>query len=541
MAETAQSPSGSITISQVTDALLTALKAIKPRSKPDDYSKISVSRASSFFAIVYERVRNAIEYREEHLIRRAAIERITRRRLMMNPTGTGEAENIVRELLWARYFPADSLSEKDSADVQKILDIYMTLRERMVVGQTGKIAHYLDAFLIDLLTCEIEEQLSQDTAQRENIITYFIFQVLKEKLKVEDLTPDLQNAYLLTAIEQTYRKSDKPYKRYHLFTVFYDPLSKYDPEKLHDMTANLPQIFEKIDDTLANNLVEKLSRFVKKQLPPFLILFSLIRTKRDGELREILHDKQKLWNEVEALCRQKYASTQVRLRSLAVRSIIYIFVTKMVFAILLEGPLSQYLYNSIDWVSIGVNSLFPPFLMLIIILFTHIPGAENTKRIYQRIVDIIDSDTSFETSIALITKHRRERRPVLQIGLSLFYTATFGVTLYVIWLGLKALNFNFISQAIFLFFVSTVAFFSHRIKQVTSEYKVVEKDSVITPFIDFFFMPILAMGKFFSSEVAKLNFFTFIFDVIIEAPYKLLVEIIEEWISFTKRKKEEIL
>lgn len=541
MAETAQSPSGSITISQVTDALLTALKAIKPRSKPDDYSKISVSRASSFFAIVYERVRNAIEYREEHLIRRAAIERITRRRLMMNPKGTGEAENIVRELLWARYFPADSLSEKDSADVQKILDIYMTLRERMVVGQTGKIAHYLDAFLIDLLTCEIEEQLSQDTAQRENIITYFIFQVLKEKLKVEDLTPDLQNAYLLTAIEQTYRKSDKPYKRYHLFTVFYDPLSKYDPEKLHDMTANLPQIFEKIDDTLANNLVEKLSRFVKKQLPPFLILFSLIRTKRDGELREILHDKQKLWNEVEALCRQKYASTQVRLRSLAVRSIIYIFVTKMVFAILLEGPLSQYLYNSIDWVSIGVNSLFPPFLMLIIILFTHIPGAENTKRIYQRIVDIIDSDTSFETSIALITKHRRERRPVLQIGLSLFYTATFGVTLYVIWLGLKALNFNFISQAIFLFFVSTVAFFSHRIKQVTSEYKVVEKDSVITPFIDFFFMPILAMGKFFSSEVAKLNFFTFIFDVIIEAPYKLLVEIIEEWISFTKRKKEEIL
>ena len=541
MAETAQSPSGSITISQVTDALLTALKAIKPRSKPDDYSKISVSRASSFFAIVYERVRNAIEYREEHLIRRAAIERITRRRLMMNPKGTGEAENIVRELLWARYFPADSLSEKDSADVQKILDTYMALRERMVVGQTGKIAHYLDAFLIDLLTCEIEEQLSQDTAQRENIITYFIFQVLKEKLKVEDLTPDLQNAYLLTAIEQTYRKSDKPYKRYHLFTVFYDPLSKYDPEKLHDMTANLPQIFEKIDDTLANNLVEKLSRFVKKQLPPFLILFSLIRTKRDGELREILHDKQKLWNEVEALCRQKYASTQVRLRSLAVRSIIYIFVTKMVFAILLEGPLSQYIYNHIDWVSIGVNSLFPPFLMLIIILFTHIPGAENTKRIYQRIVDIIDADTSFETSIALITKHRRERRPVLQIGLSLFYTATFGVTLYVIWLGLKALNFNFISQAIFLFFVSTVAFFSHRIKQVTSEYKVVEKDSVITPFIDFFFMPILAMGKFFSSEVAKLNFFTFIFDVIIEAPYKLLVEIIEEWISFTKRKKEEIL
>lgn len=541
MAEAFPIPSGPIQISQVADALLTAIKGIKQRKKPDEYTKITVSRAVSFFAIVYEKVRNAIEYRDDHLVRRAAIERITRRRLSLNARGEGEGENILKELLWARYFAQDSMSEKDIVNLQNIVDTYISLKGAIIPGRDSKTAKYLDDFLYDMMTCEIEEVLSQDLAQRENIFTYFIFQTLKDKIQVQDLEKELQNAYLLTAIERTYQKSDISYQRYHLFQVFYDPLGKTEKTKLTEISSKLPQIFEKIDDTLKNPMIDRLSRFVKKQLPPFLILFSMIKIKKIDEMKNILTDKAKLWAEVDTLCRKKYASTQSRLRGLAIRSIIYIFVTKMVFALILEGPLSQYFYNHIDWFSIGINSIFPPILMVFIILTSSIPGVENTRRIFQRIVDIVDSDQSFETKIVLMAKRMKPRKPILQIGLSIFYTGTFVVTLYVIWLILKSLNFNFISQAIFLFFVSTVAFFSHRIKLVTSEYKLVEKDSFFTPFIDFFFMPILAMGKFFSNEVAKLNFFTFIFDVLIEAPYKLLIEIIEEWISFTRKKKEEIV
>lgn len=541
MAEAFPIPSGVVQISQVTDALLTAIKAIRPKTKPDEYTKITVSKAVSFFAIAYEKVRNAIEYRDEHLVRRAAIERITRRRLSLNSRAEGEGENILKELLWARYFQADSMSESDIVAIQKILDTYISVRDALIPGRDSKTAKYLEEFLYDLLTCEIEEVLSQDLAQRENIFTYFIFQILKDKIKVQDLDKELQNAYLLTAVERTYQKSDTAYQRFHLFQVFYDSIGKTDKKKLNETVAKLPQIFEKIDDTRRSPMVEKLSRFVKKQLPPFLILYSLIKSKKSEEIKEILTDKTKLWSEVDALCRKKYSATQSKLRILAMRSIIYIFVTKMIFALILEGPLSQYFYNHIDWFSIGVNSIFPPVLMLFIILIASIPGIENTRRIFSRIIDIVDIDQSFETNIALMTKRLKSKRPVLQFGLSIFYTGTFIVTLYVIWLGLKALNFNLISQTIFLFFVSTVAFFSHRIKLVTSEYKLIEKDSFFTPFIDFFFMPILAMGKFFSNQVSKINFFTFIFDVLIEAPFKLLIEIIEEWISFTKRKKEEIL
>ena len=39
-------------------------------------------KPSHFFALVYEKVRNAVEYREDHLILRAAIERILKRRFL---------------------------------------------------------------------------------------------------------------------------------------------------------------------------------------------------------------------------------------------------------------------------------------------------------------------------------------------------------------------------------------------------------------------------------------------------------------------------
>jgi len=105
---------------------------------------------------------------------------------------------------------------------------------------------------------------------------------------------------------------------------------------------------------------------------------------------------------------------------------------------------------------------------------------------------------------------------------------------------LSLLNFNLISQLIFIFFVSVVTFFSYRVKQISKELKLEEKEGIFTPFIDFFFMPILSLGKFFSQEIARLNFFIIIFDFLIEAPFKMIFEVVEEWISFVRKRKDEI-
>jgi len=529
-----------IELSKYTLALISALKSIKPRPGPDELSKIEVSQTVSFFALVYEKMRNAVEFREDHLILRAAIERILKRRLAINPSGTEEAENLLRELLWARYFDNGSFGKDDAIKIQKIIDIYLKLRKDLIIGRPTEIQIYLNDFIFDLLTSEIEETLISEKVRKQAVKTFYIYQVLRKKIKIEELNEIQKDAIFLAALEKVFRRSDRPHQRYHLFVTFYQPLSEYRIEDLERLIPKLPEIFKRIDEFIKSSYIDILSKFIKKNLPPFIILFDILE-KKNEEVDSILTNQEKLKNTVDLLCREKYQQLSTKIRNLAIRAFIYIFLTKMIFALILEFPLSNYFYGSVDFRSIAINTLFPPILMTLIILSFKIPDEENTKRIFQRLIEIINKDQIFERQVGLFTKKTKVKKPILIFGFTIFYSITFLVTFSLIYEILTQLNFNLISQVIFIFFVSIVTFFSYRIKQSVNELKFSEKEGVFTPLIDFFFMPILSLGKFFSQEIAKLNFFIFIFDFIIEAPFKLLFEIVEEWIAFVRKRKEEII
>jgi len=533
-------PSNDIALSGYTKALVLALKSIKTRSRPDDISQLTVSQTVSFFALLYEKIRNAVEFREDHLILRAAIERILKRRLSINPEGKGEAENLLREILWARYFDNGSFGGSDIIHIQAIIDRFLLLRKQMVLGRSGDLQQYYNQFLFDLVTCEIEESLKPASAAKHSNFTYFTYQVLKQKIKIEGLSDAQKDAYFLVAIDKVYGKSDKSYQRYHLFATFYKPLGQYSTEEIKSLIPKLSDIFKKLDNMITNPYVDNLVKFTRKQMPPFLILFELIK-KKFSEIENLLSNKEKLWNEVDFTCREKYQQLGSRIRNLAVKSFIYILFTKMIFALILEYPVSLYLYGEVNLVSIAINSIFPALLMLIILAFFRVPGEENTKKIYQRLIEIIDSNQNFETQIAYMPKKPIQKKSSLIFGFTIFYSITFIVTLLIIYQLLSLLDFNFISQIIFIFFVSVVTFFSYRIRQIVKELRLEDKENIFTPIIDFFFMPILSLGKFFSQEISKLNFFIFIFDFLIEAPFKLIFEVIEEWISFVRKRKEEII
>jgi len=530
-----------IILSQHTQALLDTFKTAKKRVRPDDISALSVSQTVSFFALVYEKVRNAVEYREDHLILRAAIERILRRRFSLNPDGHGEAENLLRELLWARYFDNGVLGSEDNVIIQNLINKYVLLRSQLVVGRDTEVRIFLDQFLMDLLTCEIEETLRPESASIQSNLSFFIYQVLRKKIKIEGLKEDQKDAYFLVAIEKVFGKSDQAYLRYHLFTTFYKTLYDHSEKELQDLGVKFPEIFKKIDNMATNPYVDNLAKFTRKQLPPFLILFALIKKRKPDELSLIITDRERLWIEIDQTCRDKYQQLGARVRTLAIRSFIYILLTKMIFAIILEVPVSLYLYGEVNQNAIIINSIFPPILMIGILGFFKVPGEENTRKIYQRIIDIIDNDKSFETKVAFVPKKTTQKRPLLIFGFTVFYSLTFFITLSLIYEFLSNLGFNLVSQIIFVFFVSVVSFFSYRIRQVTKELRLEEKASILSPIGDFFFMPMLSLGKFFSSGIAKLNFFIFIFDFIIEAPFKLIFEVVEEWISFVRKRKEEII
>jgi len=246
----AKNENNTIILSQHTQALLDTFKTAKKRTRPDDISALSVSQTVSFFALVYEKVRNAVEYREDHLILRASIERILRRRFSLNPDGHGEAENLLRELLWARYFDNGVLGAEDNMIIQNLVNKYILLRRQLVVGRDSELRIFLDQFLMDLLTCEIEETLKPESAQIQANLTFFLYQVLRKKIKIEGLSEEQKDSFFLVAIEKVFGKSDRSYLRYHLFVTFYKPFFTYSKKDLETIANKLPTIFKKIDDII---------------------------------------------------------------------------------------------------------------------------------------------------------------------------------------------------------------------------------------------------------------------------------------------------
>jgi hypothetical protein len=75
---------------------------------------IKVSQVLGPLAFFYERVRNALDYKGEHLVRRNAIERILRRQIWERKSydPADLAGTLIKELIWARYLKNDSVPKR---------------------------------------------------------------------------------------------------------------------------------------------------------------------------------------------------------------------------------------------------------------------------------------------------------------------------------------------------------------------------------------------------------------------------------------------
>jgi len=106
------------------------------------------------------------------------------------------------------------------------------------------------------------------------------------------------------------------------------------------------------------------------------------------------------------------------------------------------------------------------------------------------------------------------------------FVITFGLIITV----LKKLEFNFVSGALFVFFISVVSFFAFKISRPVRELIVIDKnDKLIDIAVDFFFIPVMHFGRWLSERFSQVNVFVFALDFFIEAPFKTLIKIFDDW------------
>lgn len=528
-------------LSPVVTALLAAFEKEKPQSK--EGAHLNVSKTISILARIYEKARNAVEFRAEHLVRRASIERILKRRILLG--GTGDmAENLVVELLWARYIDSALIDNGKIIEIDAIIKRYLRLRREMF-RSSGKNGGIEWDTIMGLLSSEIEDALV--SGKKREALNNFVYQAMRPKVHIADLPAGRQaederyvNMQTYIAVERAFAQSDDPLITYELMKLIQPSWFGLAADKAATEFPLLLQNLRLVRSSLRDPVGEALTRYVRHHTPPFLLLRDFL-LEHGEKATEITQNREQFETTLREIAAKRYREIGAKVRRAVVRSIIYIFLTKMLFAFALEAPFDLFISKRIEYLALAINAIFPPILLFLVAGFQSVPGEDNTKRLIGRIDTIIYNFDSLKTETDIFTPKVAVRRPFLTAIFSLFYVATYLLVFGFIAWGLNQLHFNVASQIIFVFFVTLVSFFAYRIRVSAKEYEMTDREGFFGPLVDFFFLPILRVGHWLSGEIAKINIFIFLFDFILEAPLKVIFEVAEEWIRFIRTKKEEIV
>lgn len=500
-------------LNSTTQELVRDLKSAKEYSQKVNTETIKTTKTASNLAFLYEKARNAIEFRDDHLVRIAAIERILKRRLFLNQTTEKIARLLIKELSWAKYINNNSIIISKSESLPKIIEKYRNILTDVEDTYSGK--------LISLCACEIEEHLSFNPISQ--IITNYVSGTLFQRLDFDEKDKTIKSIQIYIAVEKIFAKNSDEIIRYKLLKVLF-------PQWIDK--NKLVETLNKIENHLNYPLKDIIRRKILDVIPPFNLI-------RDLTENDINLESENIEEEAKKVLEDRYAETKDKVIRASKRSIVYIFLTKMILAILIEIPI-EVIFNEINYTVLLINILFPPFLMILFNLRIKLPNIDNTQNMIIKIKEYFYSDEKaiIPERIEIKNKENKTDRIFFYIFLTTSIILVFGL----LWI-LTILGFSIISQIIFLFFLSVVSFFAFRVREISNDYQLKDNynESFLETLLDYIFLPIIKLGQFLSNQISKLNILSFIFDFIIEAPLKSFLEILEGWLHFVRVKKEEIL
>ena len=236
----------------------------------------------------------------------------------------------------------------------------------------------------------------------------------------------------------------------------------------------------------------------------------------------------------------RYQGIASKVRRAVIRSVIFVLFTKVVIAVLVEASYERIIYGQIFLNSMLFNISIPPLLMIGVGASIRIPGRDNSKEILREITTVLYEDKPVLGQTLVVRKKKDKKEPILNIIFTLLWFLAFLVSFGAILFFLMKLHFNIVSEMVFLFFLAIVSFLSYRITLTANLYTVLERQGILTPIIDFFFMPIVRVGRDLTEGISQINVVLFIFDFLIETPFKGLFSFFEQWFLFLHAKREEL-
>jgi hypothetical protein len=536
-------------ISEATKKLIARYEAWSRSLKPaKEANTIHVDEVASKVAAFYEKLRGIIDWKEEHLLKRGAIERILKRRVYSKAdllSGSFEVENLaepmVLDLIRSGHFPNDKIEEEKIAEVQRTIEKYTHIINNSP-AQKKKSKIRLYNWLFSIAACEIEEILT--SASKERALIDYMFSQMKDKIRINEglivkngIPEEEKNIQTYIAVQRALFNLDSPVISYHLLKYYYPTWKNQSPKETEEITKNIYSVWDRLEKDLAHPLGDKFYQICEKYDTPYLILGDVIEEfPLDAE--EKINDPEILEEKATEKYKNRLKTLKSRLGRAAFYSTLSIFLTNIVSLLAIEIPFSKYVMGNFSLFAIGVDIFVPTLLMALLVVSIKPPKRKNLQQVIVEIMKI-----AYKTEIEDIyeVKAYRKGGTVIRSIINFIYLLSSAAFLTLIIWGLYQVNFPPLSHVIFIIFLSLIAFAGAKIRQRSKELQIIEEKETFFHFIfDPFAVPVVQLGKWLTVRWKKYNVISAFFNALIDMPFMVFVEFIEQWRYFLKEKKEEI-
>ncbi|MCL5090458.1 MAG: hypothetical protein M1514_00435 [Patescibacteria group bacterium] len=515
---------------------------------------IHVDEIASKVARIYERIRKIVDWKEENLLRRNAIERILKRSLISELSNlnflfkinvSATAEELVLELIRGGHLPNDEISKIKIDKVKEVLDKYLYFLKNAPYTDGNfsfllkKKVNFFD-WVLEIAACEIEEVLTP--LIEENSLIEAMTVLMNERLifnPPESLSTEEKFIQTYIAVHRTLFDLDEAIISYHLLKLSYPEWTKPSEEFMTKTAQNIFIIKETISAHLTNPFGKDFFNICERTDTVFTLLGDFLEEyqNKPNELVEIIENKISFKKHLVKYYNERLNTLKSRLFKLGVFSTLSVFVSNWFTFFVVEVPLAHLFYEGFNALAAVVDFIIPSLTMFILVAMIKPPSESNLDKTIKMVFNFVYDDTDKEI---YEIKPKKKRKFLTNIIIILLYllacSVTFGAIAWAFYkatIPITSVIFDTIGIALNVFAALVIR---NKAKEITVE----ERSSLWEFFLDILSIPVAEIGSWFANKWKEYNVISVFFNVVIEIPFVSFISFIEDWRQFLKERKADI-
>lgn len=498
-----------------------------PKRSTGSDDALEIYSATQQVDSAYERFRNLLDPGDEDVLRRKAIGRFINLRWELSKDGEKFAVALLKDLARGHYIPV-STSRSLAAGISVVLQ-----RAVRFVEHNNNV---VPKWFLPMVAVEVDRIIY--SREEDDALVYFFFEEMEQKTIWKDDTIDAEekNTQLFLACHRVLAKTDEAELFWHLYRTAQPMWQKKDlaDEDLDLLVRDFGHFQQEIETALYSPMSVRVLRRLHGPAAPYRILRDVLRQPNASA---ILANNDLLAVSVRDLLARRIKKTEQQMLRRVWHAAAFLFLTKTVLAIATEIPYELFL-GAVRYLPLAINLLFPPTLLFLMAGTVARPGSDNAERMVKMVQDIVAKGTN----MAEVRIQSAEGKTFRKSMFASFYALTAIISLvFIVWV-LNKLDFSLLGGIYFIIFLGLVSFLGLRLRSAMRECRVVTKKQGFFSFVfDFLTVPVIDFGREISIRATQINIFLFIMDALIEAPFKVVLGLIEEWFSFVRERKEDLV